>query len=91
MHSDPFFDKIQDMNLGIYRHYKGNFYRVIGAARHTETLEELVVYQSLYGDFGIWVRPLSMFLEEVEWEGRAVPRFVFYCDAGKEPPAFAKR
>lgn len=76
------------MRMGIYKHYKGKFYRVMGVARHTETLEEVVVYQSLYGDFGIWVRPLRMFLEEVEWEGQVVPRFAFYCEAGTEAPAY---
>ena len=61
---------------GVYRHYKGNRYRVIGLARHSETLEVMVVYQPLYGDTpGLWVRPQAMFLEKVEWNGRCVPRF----------------
>ncbi|MFC2973621.1 DUF1653 domain-containing protein [Azotobacter bryophylli] len=60
---------------GLYRHYKGAEYRVFGVARHSETEEELVVYQALYGEFGLWVRPLSMFVESVEVDGRTVPRF----------------
>lgn len=60
---------------GVYRHYKGPEYRVFGAARHSETEEWVVVYQALYGDFGLWVRPLSMFLESVDVDGEQVPRF----------------
>ena len=54
------------MKLGLYQHYKGEKYRVFGICRHSETLEELVVYQTLYGDFGLWVRPLAMFQETIE-------------------------
>lgn len=68
------------MKLGIYKHYKGNLYRVIGISRHTETLEELVVYQALYGDYGLWVRPRAMFEETVEWHGNTLPRFEFVQD-----------
>jgi len=60
---------------GLYRHYKGNDYRVIGVARHTETEEVLVVYQALYGERGLWVRPAAMFVETVEVAGQSVPRF----------------
>ena len=60
---------------GIYRHYKGNTYQVIGIARHSETEEDLVVYRALYGTFGLWVRPLEMFCEKVEVEGKVIPRF----------------
>ncbi|MBD1553223.1 DUF1653 domain-containing protein [Pseudomonas typographi] len=60
---------------GLYRHYKGPQYRVFGAARHSETEDWVVVYQALYGDFGLWVRPLSMFLESVDVDGEQVPRF----------------
>lgn len=67
------------MRKGIYRHYKGKNYRLIGTARHSETLEELVVYQALYeSEFGrnvIWVRPRKMFEENVEFGGKSVPRF----------------
>ena len=63
------------MEIGIYQHYKGNKYRVLGVAKHTETLEELVVYQGLYGSHEIWVRPLAMFWETVEVDGKTIPRF----------------
>ena len=63
------------VKIGRYRHYKGDNYTVIGVARHSETEEELVVYHKEYDDHGLWVRPLGMFLETVEVEGRAVPRF----------------
>lgn len=58
-----------------YRHFKGNEYLVLHLAKHSETREELVVYQALYGEKGIWVRPLSMFLEKVEVKGKFVQRF----------------
>lgn len=60
---------------GIYQHYKGNKYQVIGEASHSETLEQLVVYRALYGAFGLWVRPKAMFLETVTVDGAEVPRF----------------
>lgn len=59
----------------IYQHYKGQQYMILSVARHTETLEELVVYQSLYGDYAIWIRPLQMFVEEVIIDGCSQPRF----------------
>jgi len=62
---------------GRYRHYKGSEYRVIGLARHSETLEPLVVYQALYGECGLWVRPAAMFIETVDVAGERVPRFAF--------------
>lgn len=65
------------LKLGRYRHYKGNEYEVIGVARHSETLEELVVYKALYGDNDLWVRPLAMFIEEVDVEGKKMPRFEY--------------
>ncbi|MGV8979888.1 DUF1653 domain-containing protein [Clostridium sp.] len=58
-----------------YRHFKGNEYLVLYVAKHSETLEEMVVYQALYGERGIWVRPLSMFLEEKEVDGKIINRF----------------
>ena len=63
--------------LGRYRHYKGLDYEVIGVARHSETLEPLVVYRPLYNASGLWVRPHAMFFEEIEFEGRRQPRFAF--------------
>ena len=60
---------------GLYRHYKGNDYKVLCVARHSETEEELVVYQALYGDRGMWVRPLAMFTEVIERNGQQVARF----------------
>jgi hypothetical protein len=66
---------------GLYRHYKGKDYRVIGVARHTETEEPFVVYQALYGEGGLWVRPAAMFNETVEISGRLVPRFSWLKEA----------
>ena len=60
---------------GRYRHYKGNEYLVLGVARHSETGEELVVYRPEYGERGLWVRPLAMFLETVVVDGHPRPRF----------------
>lgn len=63
------------IQVGIYQHYKGPQYRVIGVAQHSESEEQLVVYQALYGAFGLWVRPLSMFVEQVQVQGQCQPRF----------------
>ncbi len=65
---------------GTYRHYKGNEYTVLGVARHSETEEPLVVYRQEYGERGLWVRPLLMFTESVEVDGRTVPRFAWVAD-----------
>ena len=64
-----------DIPLGIYRHFKGNRYEVIGLARHSETEEWMVVYRALYGEGGLWVRPASMWLETVERDGQTFQRF----------------
>ena len=61
--------------LGTYRHYKGNDYKLLHIARHSETEEWMAVYQTLYGDFDYWVRPLEMFTETVSIDGEDVPRF----------------
>lgn len=63
---------------GIYRHYKGNLYEVIDVARHSESLEDMVVYRALYGDFELWVRPLKMFLQDIEISGEVHKRFELY-------------
>jgi hypothetical protein len=68
-----------DPRPGRYRHYKGNEYRVVGLARHSETREPLVIYQALYGEHGFWVRPAAMFVENVVPApgAKPVPRFAF--------------
>ncbi len=63
------------LETGIYRHFKGSQYEVIGVAIHSETEESLVVYRPLYGEGGLWVRPLAMFTEDVERDGQVQPRF----------------
>lgn len=64
------------LQRGIYRHYKGQLYQVFAVARHSETEEEHVVYQCLYGDYSMWIRPFSMFVEQVSLEnGVSCPRF----------------
>ena len=65
----------QQIKPGTYRHYKGKDYQVIGTAQHSETHETLVVYKPLYNDSGLWVRPFSMFTENVNLDGSEVPRF----------------
>jgi hypothetical protein len=64
-----------ELKTGRYRHYKGGEYQVLGVARHSETEEQLVVYRPLYGERGLWVRPLAMFTETIERDGRVQPRF----------------
>ena len=68
------------VKLGKYRHFKGNEYEVIGIALHSETLEEMVVYKALYGEGKTWVRPLSMWEESVERDGKIIPRFEYIGD-----------
>lgn len=63
------------IKVGIYRHYKDNLYQVLHTARHSETKETLVVYRALYGDYGVWVSPLTMFCESVTIDGNTLPRF----------------
>jgi len=67
------------MKLGIYKHYKGNVYEVIGIAKHSEDLSEMVVYKSVV-DGQMWVRPKEMFLEHVQIEGKKIPRFAFLTE-----------
>ena len=68
---------MEEVRPGRYRHFKGKEYRVLGTARHSETLEPMVVYQALYGERGVWVRPAAMWAEHVERDGYAGPRFTF--------------
>ena len=68
---------MDEIKPGRYRHFKGNEYKVLHIARHSETLEEMVVYQALYGEYGIWVRPASMWNEMVEHQGKTVRRFEY--------------
>ncbi len=63
------------MKKGIYKHYKGNLYELLYIANHSETLEKMVVYKALYGEGEVWVRPLAMWDELVEVDGKKVPRF----------------
>ena len=69
------------IETGIYRHFKGGRYEVIAIAKHSETLEEMVVYRALYGDGGVWVRPASMWEETVERDGKTYQRFTFISDS----------
>jgi len=66
---------MEEIKLGKYRHFKGNEYEVLYIAKHSETLEEVVVYRALYGDHGIWVRPASMWNETIERDGKTFKRF----------------
>ena len=77
MQGPPPLPPLIPIQLGRYRHYKGNEYEVIGVARHSETLEELVIYRALYGDHGLWVRPRAMFEEIIEVNRQRVPRFEY--------------
>jgi hypothetical protein len=72
------------MKTGKYRHFKGGLYEVLGTAKHSETLEDMVVYRALYGEKGLWVRPLAMFLETVVHEGGEQPRFAFLEEQDQE-------
>lgn len=67
--------QLQSIPQGIYRHYKGSLYQVLHTAQHSETEEALVVYRCLYGEYGVWVRPLVMFSETVTVDGKQLPRF----------------
>ena len=69
-----------EIQPGRYRHFKGGEYDVIGVARHSETMEELVVYRALYGERGLWVRPVAMWLETVERDGKQFQRFTYIGD-----------
>lgn len=81
--SDNFAPTIQ---LGVYQHYKGPYYEVQGLVRHSETEEWLVLYRCCYGDWALWVRPHTMFTENIEWQGGLQPRFAYtgktLCELG---------
>lgn len=68
---------MSEIKIGKYRHFKGNEYEVVSVANHSESLERLVVYRALYGDGQLWARPLSMWTETVEHNGKTVPRFEY--------------
>lgn len=68
---------MESIKPGRYRHFKGKEYEVLGVARHSETEEELVVYRALYGDFSLWVRPVNMWNETVERDGKTFRRFTY--------------
>lgn len=68
---------MEQIRPGRYRHFKGNEYEVVGTARHSETMEELVVYRALYGEGGLWVRPAHMWAETVTRNGYHGPRFTY--------------
>lgn len=74
-----FSEKAKSLKIGIYEHYKdtNKRYRVLGICRHSETLEEMVIYKALYGNEDTWIRPLYMFFDEVEVDGVYVPRFKY--------------
>ena len=65
------------VKIGKYRHFKGNMYEVIGIGKHSETLEDYVIYRALYGEYGLWVRPLVMFEETIEKDGKQIKRFEY--------------
>jgi hypothetical protein len=71
---------MSDIKPGIYKHYKNKKYKVICQATHSETREEVVVYQCLYDDYSMWVRPKEMFTELIEFDGRKIPRFEFISE-----------
>lgn len=67
---------MMELKPGLYRHFKGNLYRLLYVAKHSETLEPMVVYQALYGEKGIWVRPAAMWNEHVDRDDYHGPRFI---------------
>jgi hypothetical protein len=71
----PYTLEAKKIEAGIYEHYKGNRYKVLTIGRHSETLQEFVVYQGLYDKEDVWVRPIELFWETVSWNGEEVPRF----------------
>ncbi len=76
---------MEEIRQGVYRHFKGKEYEVLFTAKHSETLEEMVVYRALYGEHGVWVRPLRMWDEIVERDGVKVRRFTFVGEKCGQP------
>ena len=68
---------MNEIKLGKYRHFKGNEYEIIGIAKHSEDLSPMVVYRALYGEGGLWVRPVEMWNETIERDGKTFPRFTY--------------
>lgn len=68
---------MEELKTGRYKHYKGNYYEILGTVTHSETLENMVLYKQLYGEGALWVRPLAMFFENIQVQGRSVPRFEY--------------
>lgn len=81
MNTAPDLPSLPAATPGRYRHHKGGEYEVLGVARHSETLEALVLYRPLYNASGLWVRPYAMFFESVEVDGELLPRFTLLPDA----------
>ncbi|MBL4585124.1 MAG: DUF1653 domain-containing protein [Pseudomonadales bacterium] len=69
------------IQTGLYQHFKGNRYEVLGVVKHSETQEDHVLYKALYGEGGLWIRPLDMFVETIEREGKRFKRFQFIEDS----------
>ena len=77
---------VEELKPGVYRHFKGNLYQVLGVAHHSETQEMMVVYRALYGERGLWVRPLTMWNERVSRGGYDGPRFRYVCEREEQIP-----
>ena len=86
----PLMDPSVQVPPGLYRHYKGRFYQVLGTARHSESLEPMTVYRALYGEHGLWVRPAAMFAEEITIDGVPCQRFQRVQDATPAPEQSAQ-
>lgn len=71
---------MDEIKIGRYRHFKGNEYEVLYLAKHSETLEPMVVYRALYGEHGVWVRPAHMWNETVEGDGKTYTRFTYIVE-----------
>ncbi len=75
---------MDELKPGVYRHFKGNYYLLLGVASHSETREPLVIYRALYGERGLWARPAPMWTERVERDGYSGPRFAYVCEREEE-------